>query len=185
MDRILPARYPNSLPVETLSGAPRGLFVSASRMRPSVPVAIPPGEAIRPRVAWARGRIGPRGRAGCSLVQPCAGSCKAGDPSRRYFLGLGRAFNPRVRGSSPRRPTRDSRDLAASVLASPNRGAVRGLRAPRMRGPVPPHASNGHRPATSVPGRRVQVDPQPIERSCPLGGAGWPRCAEWSGASMA
>ncbi len=40
-------------------------------------------------------------------MQPIAVACKAGDVSRRYFLGLIRPFNPMVQGSSPWRPTID------------------------------------------------------------------------------
>ena len=66
-----------------------------------------PCNSRTPRVwgAKKRGRIGPWGRHRCSLLQPIAPACRAGDVSRRSSSSLGRAFNPMVQGSSPWRPT--------------------------------------------------------------------------------
>ena len=49
--------------------------------------------------AKKRGRIGPWGRHRCSLLQPIAPACKAGDVSRRYFLVFRDTSNLRVGGS--------------------------------------------------------------------------------------
>ncbi len=60
------------------------------------------------RGAWTdsplgRGRIGPRGRAGCSSVQPFAGARKATDASSRHSSGSERSSKQGVGGSIPPR----------------------------------------------------------------------------------
>jgi hypothetical protein len=50
-----------------------------------------------------RGRIGPWGRAGCSLFPPIAVPCRAGDVSRRHSSGSSPSSKQRVAGSSPAR----------------------------------------------------------------------------------
>ncbi len=93
---------------------------------------------------WWRGRIGPWGRAGCSLVQPHAGARKAGDVSRRYFLGRDRAFNPRVGGSSPRGPPRfpgscDSERAFSRGAGGASGGSLRDVRVDSSGLPRPRH----------------------------------------------
>jgi hypothetical protein len=68
----------------------------AGPLYPSATVQLP-----NPRVwgAKKRGRIGPWGRHRCSLLQPIAVACKAGDVSRRYSSPFLRTGSLRVRGS--------------------------------------------------------------------------------------
>ncbi len=63
--------------------------------------AQPCNSRLGQRGAKKRGRIGPWGRHRCSLLQPIAPACKAGDVSRRYSLPLRPFANVGVAGSSP------------------------------------------------------------------------------------